>query len=277
MALETSIRSRFVQIEGRRVHILQAGTGDPVLLIHGIAASLVDWHLNLPALAQHVAVTAVDLPGFGESEIPARADGIEDAVRFVGALLDCLALERAALVGNSMGGLIAGHFAIAHPERVTKLLLVDPAGLDGQVALYFRLLSLPLLGEWAVRPRPNTAQMTAQGLFAQPARAPTVWLADKALDRGPAARAYLLKALRSGATFFGLRHEVRMLDGLRALTLPIGVIWGEHDQIIAPYHLQLVRKQLPAARTYLIRDAGHVPMIEQPEVFNRLALEFLAS
>lgn len=277
MALETSIRSRFVTVDGRRVHVLQAGAGEPVLLVHGIAASVVDWHLNMPALAPRFAVTAVDLPGFGESEVPPRSDGIADGLRFMGALLDGLGLERAALVGNSMGGLICGWFATAHPERITKLLLVDPAGLDRQVSLYFRLLTLPLLGEWALRPRASTAELAARGLFAVPGRAPSVWLADKALDRGPAARAYMLQALRSGAAFFGLRRQVRMLAGLRALTIPIGVVWGEHDRVFAPYHLELVRRQLPAARTYLIRDAGHVPMIEQPDEFNRLALDFLSS
>jgi len=275
VALETNVRSRFVSVDGRRVHILQAGAGAPVVLVHGIAASVIDWHLNLPALAQHFAVTAVDLPGFGESEIPPLTDPIADAIRFLGGLLDGLGLERAALVGNSMGGLICGHFAIAHPERVTKLLLVDPAGLDRDVSLHFRLLTVPLLGEWALQPRPSSAQLAARGLFANPARAPSVWIADKALDRGPAARAYLLKALRGGANFFGLRPSVRMLAGLRALTLPICVVWGDQDHVIPPYHLQLVKQQLPAARTYLLRDAGHVPMLEHPDEFNRVATAFL--
>jgi pimeloyl-ACP methyl ester carboxylesterase len=270
------ILSRTVEIEGRHIHYLQAGTGRPVLLVHGIAASVVDWHLNIPALAEHFAVTAVDLPGFGDSDIPPGGLSMADAVPFLDAFLDALKIVRLTLVGNSMGGLICGHYAIARPERVERLLMIDPAGLAREISIHFRLLTLPFLGEWALRPSPNTGKIAAHGLFHDPARAPEAWLEDKVRDRGPAARTYLLRALRSGTTIFGLRQEILMLDGLRRLQIPTLVMWGGHDHVVPVRHLELVKAHLPHARVHVFPAAGHIPMLECPEEFNRLAVEFVS-
>lgn len=274
-ATELGVQSRNVQVSGRRIHYVQAGAGPPVLLVHGIAASVVDWDLNLPALAQHFTVIAVDLPGFGDSEVPAQPLGIADAVPFLDAFLAMLDLDHLSLVGNSMGGLICGHYAIARPSRVDRLLMVDPAGLARDVSIHLRLLSLPFLGEWALRPNPNAGKMAARGLFYDPSRAPEAWLRDKVRDRGPRARTYLLQALRSGATIRGIRQEVLMLDGLRVLGTPTLIAWGAHDHVVPLRHLNLVKEHLPNALTYVFPNAGHVPMLECPDEFNRLATEFL--
>jgi pimeloyl-ACP methyl ester carboxylesterase len=250
--------------------------GRPVLLVHGIAASLVDWQLNIPALAEHFAVTAVDLPGFGDSDIPRRGFGLADVMSFLDAFLDALQIEQVALVGNSMGGLICGHYAIARPARVQRLLMVDPAGLARDLSIHFRLLSLPLVGEWVLRPNPNVGKVAARGLFHDPTRAPQFWLDDKARDRGEKSRTYLLRSLRSGTTIFGLRQEIVMLDGLRRLRIPIFVMWGEHDRVVPIRHLDLIKAHLPNAQAHVFPAAGHVPMLECPEEFNRLAVEFLS-
>lgn len=262
-------------IGGQRIHYVQTGTGRTVLLVHGIAASIVDWHLNIPALAEHFTVIAVDLPGYGESDIPSNRLSIRDAAPFLDAFLGNLGLDRVSLVGNSMGGLICGHYAMARPERVDRLLMVDPAGLAREVSIHFRLLSLPFLGEWALRPNPNAGRMAARGLFADPARAPEPWLQDKILDRGPASRTYLLQSLRSGTNILGIRRQVVMLDGLRSLAIPTMVMWGAHDHVVPLRHLDLVKTHLPNARTHVFPNAGHVPMLECPDEFNRLAIEFL--
>lgn len=269
------VRSASVQIEGRRVHFLQAGTGQPVLLVHGIAASVVDWHLNIGALAEHFAVTAIDLPGFGDSDIPPHGLGIADILPFLDAFLNALAIERVTLVGNSMGGLICGHYAIARPQRVDRLLMIDPAGLARDISVHFRLLTLPGLGEWVLRPNPNAGTIAARGLFHDPALAPVAWLEDKVVDRGPRSRTYLLGSLRSGTNIFGLRQEIVMLDGLRRLETPTLVMWGAHDHVVPVRHLGLVQRHLPNAQTYVFPAAGHVPMLECPQEFNRVTVAFL--
>jgi pimeloyl-ACP methyl ester carboxylesterase len=273
---DRGVLSRDIQIRGQRIHYQQAGTGRPVLLVHGIAASLVDWHWNIPALAEHFAVTAVDLPGFGDSDIPRRGFALADAMPFLDAFLDALQIGEVQLVGNSMGGLICGHYAIRRPARVERLLMIDPAGLARDISIHFRLLSVPLLGEWALRPNPNISKVAARGLFYDPTRAPAVWLVDKGRDRGPRARDFLLQSLRSGTNLFGLRQEIVMLDGLRKLHIPTFVMWGEHDHVVPLRHLELVKAHLPNARVHVFPTAGHVPMVERPEEFNPLAVEFLS-
>jgi pimeloyl-ACP methyl ester carboxylesterase len=273
---DREVLSRDVLIDGQRIHYEQAGTGHPVLLVHGIAASLVDWRWNIPALAEHFAVTAVDLPGFGESEIPRRRFALADAMPFLDAFLDALQIKTVSLVGNSMGGLICGHYAIRCPARVERLLMIDPAGLARDISIHLRLLSVPLLGEWALRPNPNLGKVAARGLFYDPGRAPEAWIADKARDRGPRARDFLLQSLRSGTNIFGLHQEILMLDGLRQLDIPTFVMWGEHDHVVPFRHLALVKAHLPNARVHVFPTAGHVPMVERPEEFNRLAVDFLS-
>jgi len=216
------------------------------------------------------------LPGFGDSDIPPHGLGMADILPFLDDFLNALTIERVSLVGNSMGGLICGHYAIARPKRVERLLMIDPAGLARDISVHFRLLSLPGLGEWALRPNPNAGKVAARGLFHDPTLAPAAWLEDKVVDRGPQSRTYLLRSLRSGTNIFGLRQEIVMLDGLRRLAIPTLVMWGTHDHVVPVRHLDLVKRHLPNAQTYVFPDAGHVPMLECPKQFNRLAVEFLA-
>lgn len=275
MATDLGIATHDVIVDGLRIHYVQAGSGSPVVLVHGIAASAVDWHLNVAALAQHFTVTAMDLPGFGESEIPTTPMAMIDAVRFLDGFLPALKIEAAALIGNSMGGLICAHYAIARPNRVRSLVLVDPAGMARDLSIHFRLLTIPALGRRFLKPNPNAGALAARGLFADPTRAPAIWMADKVRDRGPQAQRHMLHALRSGASIFGLRRELIMLDRLRLLDIPSLVMWGAHDHVVPAWHLQLVRQRFPSAQTYLFADAGHVPMLECPEEFNRVAIDFL--
>lgn len=269
------MQSHDIQLDGQRIHYVQAGAGRPVLLVHGIAASLFDWHRNIPALAEHFAVTAIDLPGFGDSDIPRDGLGITDVMPFLDAFLDALQIQSVSLVGNSMGGLICGHYAILHPARVERLLMVDPVGLARDLSIHFRLLSVPFLGEWALRPSGNAGIVAARGLFYDPALAPADWVADKIRDRGAPARSFLLQSLRRGTSVFGLRREIVMLDGLRSTQIPTMIMWGAHDQVVPVRHVELVKAHLPSAQVHVFPTAGHVPMLECPEEFNRLAIAFL--
>ena len=276
MAVAPTVQDRQLLIDGVRIHYVEAGSGPPVVLVHGIAASGLDWHFTIPAVASSFTAIVPDLPGFGQSAVPTVGNtSLADGLRFLDQFLDALDLEAVALVGNSMGGLICGHYAITRPARVRQLALVDPAGLARDVSWYFRLLTLPLLGKRLLRPRPDAAALVARGLFADPRRAPDWWLADKVLDRGPAARRYLLLLLRSGVTVFGLDRRLAMLEGLARLTVPLLVVWGAEDRVIPAWHLALVRSHLPRARTHLMRRAGHVPMLERPDEFNQVLLRFL--
>src|SRR6266545_2632617 len=120
---------RSLTLHGSRVNYVEIGTGSPLVFVHGLAGCWQNWLENIPHFANSHRVIALDLAGFGESELPHEDISIPGYGRFVDAFLGEIGVERAVLVGNSMGGFIAAETAISHPSRVEKLVLVSAAGL----------------------------------------------------------------------------------------------------------------------------------------------------
>jgi pimeloyl-ACP methyl ester carboxylesterase len=120
---------RWLPVGGRRVNVLELGSGPPVVFVHGLSGSWQNWLEQLPVFAQDHRVVAFDLPGFGASEMPDWQISISGYARWLDALYDALGIEAAAVVGNSMGGFIGAELAIAFPARVERLVLVSAAGL----------------------------------------------------------------------------------------------------------------------------------------------------
>ena len=122
----------FIDIDGRRVHHVEAGKGEPVLLIHGWNGSTFDMRYTIPELAQHYRVIAPDLLGYGYSARPADGDySLRGQAEFIGRVMDQLGVARTTVLGHSMGGAIAMQFALLHPDRVDRLVLVDSATVRG--------------------------------------------------------------------------------------------------------------------------------------------------
>jgi pimeloyl-ACP methyl ester carboxylesterase len=123
------LEPRFATVGGHRVRYVRAGSGSPVLLLHGFASSIYTWKDVLPALARDHDVVALDFPGFGESEQPSDLDGSRFP-SLVLELLDQVGIQDTAIVGSSMGGATAVAVAATHPDRVTALVLIDSAGFN---------------------------------------------------------------------------------------------------------------------------------------------------
>src|SRR5262245_3073432 len=123
------VTPRYVEAGGLRLRYVRRGSGPPLLLVHGFSSSIYTWAEALPLLAARHDVIAVDLPGFGGSEIPARVDSNASA-EVLARVMDALGLARASLAGNSLGGALAAVTAARHPERVEKLVLIDAAGYN---------------------------------------------------------------------------------------------------------------------------------------------------
>src|SRR4051794_36402022 len=121
---------RWVEIRERQVNVCVMGDGPPLLLVHGHSGSWQNWLENIPHLAQRYRVIAPDLPGFGQSEMPAEHISIESYARCVADVCDALDVKDAPAVGNSMGGFVAAEMCIKHPERTSGLVLVSAAGMS---------------------------------------------------------------------------------------------------------------------------------------------------
>jgi pimeloyl-ACP methyl ester carboxylesterase len=268
-------------VHDSRVNYVEMGEGPPVVFIHGLAGCWQNWLENIPHLAERHRVVAVDLAGFGHSELPREDISIPGYGRFIDAFLGQIGVERAVVVGNSMGGFIAAETAISHPSRVEKLVLVSAAGGP------------------ALRERNDASQarvMRAARLFAPIAAAAIA--RREHLIRRPRLRSMLLyKIARHPARIEPeLCYEVAsgagkpgFLDALQAIldydfehripdiSCPTLIVWGRNDEIVPVEDAYEYERLIPGAQRVIFEDTGHVPMLERPARFNRLLDEFISS
>lgn len=240
------------QLERRRAKIGPAtiayevaGAGPPVVLVHGLSGSGRWWRRNIGALTPYRRVYVVDLIGFGASRTR-HPFALAEAAGSLTRWLDQLELERVSLVGHSMGGLIAAELAADAPDRIDRLVLVDPAALPLDENLVIHALSL--LHELRYISFSFLPVLLADALRAGPL---TLWRATMAL---------LLADLRP------------KLSQIRARTL---VIWGEHDALVPLAFAKQLAQYLSYEELVVIKGAGHVPMWDCPRAFNRVLREFL--
>ena len=173
------VEEQSTDVGGMPARYLRAGTtGTPLLLLHGVGDNAFDWRWVMPALASTHRVYAPDLPGSGGSARPLDDYSPAFFTRFVAAFLDALGVDHAAVIGNSLGGLVGLRLALAEPQRVTALGLVSSGGLGREVTYALRSLALPGYGKLAVawgKRRPGAAQRAlgrAALVFARPRGAP---------------------------------------------------------------------------------------------------------
>ena len=275
-----AVEKRDVEVEGLPIRYLTAGMGPPLVLLHGAGDNSLDWQWVMPDLAATHRVYAPDLPGSPHSARPAADYSPAFFERFVAAFLEALGIERAAVVGNSLGGLIALRLALSKPARVTDLVLVDSAGLGWAVSPALRSLALPGYGKLAVAwsKTPPGALQRALGraalLFARPRRIPLKWLkAQYRLGRTPGFLDAQLAAVRAQV---GLRRQREvLLDKLPNLQIPTLVVWGARDRLFPESQARDAVSRLRDGSLSLVPDCGHMPHIERPDLFVAAFKRFL--
>jgi len=263
-----------MQIEGIRIVFIDEGKGAPILFIHGLSGDISDWNDNIAYFKQHYRVVALDLPGHGKSE--KRDDiryGRELFTRVVSEFLKGRGVDRAVVIGNSMGGLIAASLTLAHPEQVGKLVLSDAAGVSG-IAFYLKwaaALATPGMTRkfWA---SPKTIAKTAGNAFAHPENYPVARVRnDIAMVQAPDAKNYSYAVLRSLQDT--LKQNLR--GDLAKIKCPTLIIWGDHDTVINPKAATIWKDGIPGSKLVFIPETGHIPMVERPEAFNNTVETFI--
>jgi pimeloyl-ACP methyl ester carboxylesterase len=275
-----AMKSKSVLLHGRPVTYVEAGSGPVLLLIHGVAGSILNWQEVIEPLARRHTVVAADLPGHGASapgagdySLGALAAGLRD-------LLVVLGHERATLVGHSLGGGIAMQFAYQFPEITERLVLVSSGGLGPEVSPVLRAAALPGAGLFiaatATAGRSAGAAL-ARGLAAVGLR-PTTDIAEVARGYAsltdPDRRAAFLATLRSVVGIAGQR--VHADDRLYlAEGMPVLIIWGARDPIIPVHHGEHAHEAIPGSHLEIFDGAGHLPQVEAPGRFVAVLERFL--
>ena len=274
---QTKIRD--VTVEGVNVRYAVAGEGPAVLLVHGLASSLITWYCNMEALAKagYTAI-AVDLPGYGDSGLANHIDyAPESGAHFLAKFTSELGYDRFAVVGNSAGGLIAGVTALEYPERVDRVALVAAAGLSRKLSWPLRLISIPVLGELIYKPHMiNKAAVVKRIFFRPPAILDDILPELLRVRCLPHAPQVMLQSVRSGVNLLGLRREHNLLHRLKDLQAPLLAVWGEDDLIIPPVKAEELRSVLPRSTVHVLPECGHWPHMEKPDEFNRILTDFLS-
>lgn len=279
--MKTAVKERRINVGGLGTRYLKAGNeGLPLVLLHGDSDSSIDWSWVLPELAATHRVYAPDFPGFGDSAKPNVIYSVDFLVQFVVDFLTALEIERAVLVGNSLGGLVALRLALSRPEQVPGLVLVDSSGLGYSVTPLLSQLTVPLYGELATTwcRTPLGAKQRSWGraalFFANPMKAPAAWLEDQ--ERMALLPGYMeatLSSLRAQLNVIGQREV--LLDSLPQLNMPTLVVWGADDKIFPKEQAQAAVSRLKQGHLALIPNCGHLPQVERPELFTAALSEFL--
>ncbi|NMI02215.1 alpha/beta fold hydrolase [Pseudonocardia acidicola] len=276
-----------ILLHGQRVTYRESGAdsgGPVVVLLHGLAGSSTTWQPVLPLLGRHLHVIAPDLLGHGQSAKPPNGDyslgayaaGLRD-------LLVALGVDRASVVGHSLGGGVAMQFAYQFPEFTERLGLVASGGLGREVNVALRVASLPgtaavLQALHALTPR-WVARLAHRAAAAMPltsaADLDELALALASLADG-GARGAFVQTTRSALTLAGQR-----LDGLARLYLlldaPVLLVGGRNDTTIPVEHTLRAHDRLPGSRLEIFESTGHFPHVEHPQRFARLLLDFLTT
>lgn len=273
--LEQQADVRFVEVDRHRIRVVDVGQGEPVLLIHGFGDSAYTWHRNLPALAQAgFRALAYDYPGCGKSSMrPDFHFGVDNLARLAIGVLDALGVERAHVIGSSMGGGIGLHLAVHYPHRLRRVILVAPTCYHAPFrSLIFPLRHPPfsilvrwLTGAWTVRavlrsqyvdPTLLTPEVVAQ--YQIPFERPEYLPACEGLLRD-----YWNSSFIETARHYG------------EIQVPLYLVWGDQDFLVNPRYYALRLAGDTGADLAIIPEVGHLVQQAKPQAFNERMIGFL--
>jgi pimeloyl-ACP methyl ester carboxylesterase len=256
----TGVSDGSLTVGGIETEILQGGSGQPVLLLHGFQTI----HRQAPFLAElarHCSYFAPSLPGFGASSRPKDFDTIYDLVRYILDLFDALPGDKITLVGFSFGGWLAAEAAVLRPAKLLRLILVDPVGIRISDRERRDILDI-----FNVHP-----DLVRDKTFSDRRFAPDF---DAMQDSEIVTYARNRDALCL-YTWNPLLYNPQLKGWLRRIDVPTLVLWGAHDGIVSPDYGRAYAKLIPGARFELIENAGHQPEIEQPTNFVAHVADFM--
>lgn len=252
--------SQFMEINELNVHYRVEGSGPNLVLIHGTASSLHTWDAWTDDLQDSFRIIRMDLPAFGLTGPNAEHDySIEAYVDFVDTFLEKLGVETFHVAGNSLGGRIAWHYALTHPDKVDKMILIDAAGYPMVVPTIFKIAQTPILNKMIKDITPRTlVENNIKEVFYDDTK-----ISDELVDR------YFELTLRAGnRDAFIARAKQKFQDNTNQLANieePTLIMWGKHDEWIPVEHGMRMDQSIPNSTLKIYSNAGHVPMEEIAE------------
>jgi pimeloyl-ACP methyl ester carboxylesterase len=270
-----------IELHGRRVIYRVAGSGPPIVLIHGMLNSSSHWRAVALDLASEYTVIAPDLIGHGDSAAPRGDYSLGAHAASIRDLLAAIGIDQATIVGHSLGGGVAMQFFYQFPQRVERLVLISSGGLGREVKPALRSAALPgvsALLSLTIRPRLLGALAQGGARLRERGVRSGVYLQAAARALGPLqnadARQAFLHTLRAVIDVHGQR--VSATDRLYLLeSLPTMIVWGERDNTIPLAHGRNAHEAIPHSRFHTLAGAAHFPHLDDPEGLSQLLREFM--
>lgn len=271
------IEEGYVAVGGARLHYHRAGSGMPLLLLHGLVGSARNWRKNISFLARHASVYALDLLNMGESERIAGCDSsLEATADRIAAFMDALGLQDVDIAGHSHGGAVAMMLAARHLDRVRSLILFAPANPYCDLGRHLIAFYQTVPGRWLARQipwLPRSLKATALSrMYGDPDRVPGDAL-EGYVDglHVPGTIDHVLSILSGWSSDMG-----RLATALSEIAeKPTLLIWGDRDRAVGLRSGESLQRVLRRSRLMVLPGVGHIPFEEMPEACNRAMGEWL--
>jgi pyruvate dehydrogenase E2 component (dihydrolipoamide acetyltransferase) len=254
-------QNRKLEVDGRQINYLKLGSaeGVPIILVHGYGADLNSWMFNQPQLAESHTTYALDLPGHGGSDKKVSEGSVGEFADSVAGFMDALTIERAHLVGQSLGGAIVLQLAVDHPEKVASLTLISSAGLGTDVNMPYIEAFIAATGRKDLKPE-------LEKLFANPQLVSRDMINDVLKNKRMDGADQVLRTV-AAKSFAGGKQSTVLRDKLTAIKCPVQIVFGAQDQIIPARHAEGLGESI---KVRIIPEASHMPHMEAAGEVNRL-------
>jgi pimeloyl-ACP methyl ester carboxylesterase len=273
----TNEQSKFINTQGVNVHYRDEGNQNdsiPLVLIHGTSSSLHTWDSIVPALVGKKRIIRLDLPAFGlTGPHPQRDYSINFYNQFIDAFLNAIGVQQYIIAGNSLGGSIAWNQALAYPNKVKQLVLINSGGYpkkNEKGNIGFKLASTPVVGDVLLKFTPRgIIRKSVEDVYSDKAKVNEV-LVQRYFD-------LLLREGNRNATLdiFKQRIIFGSSERIKNIKTPTLIIWGEDDQLIDVSNAYLFEKDIQNSQLVIIPKTGHVPMEENPSAFLAAINQFI--
>ena len=267
--MSTQTSAKEIQVHGNKIRYLDfdnlsSKKNENLVLLHGIGASAERWSNVIPFFYKHFRLIVPDIIGFGYSDKPTVEYNMPFFVKFLENFLNSLGIKKASIVGSSFGGLVAAEFAFKNTNMVNKLILVSPAGTMKS--------STKTLEEYilaALYPTHDNAWRAFISMAFDPRTVKEQTIEDF-IDRMklPNAKYAFM------STMIGIRNTTNLSSRLNKILSPTIIVWGEQDEMIPVKNAEEYRN-IPNSNLQVIPKCGHTPFTEKPEVFSKIAIDFL--
>jgi pimeloyl-ACP methyl ester carboxylesterase len=279
MAQSQLFEDRYIKIGEINTRYWSVGNhGTPVVLLHGAGSSIEVWTQNINALARHHQVYAFDMVGSGLSDKPDVTYSLEYQLQFLKKFLATFNIERAILIGNSLGGGIALKFALDSPERVEKLVLISSFGLGREISVFHRLLAVfPVFANLTQPSRQGAKIMLGANVY-NFRSIPNEWIElSYQWFKQPGRKQAMISMLKPNLDAWGVRRDVfePIVNQLKKIKAPTLVVWGKQDRLFPVTHAYTAAKEIPNARLHIFDRCGHWAQLEYSQEFNDLVVAFL--